>query len=192
MRKAELGLLEVDKEKAETEYKKYLKACKGQSYPHFQKMKKVYYQLKKGYQVIDLNQAMEKAGLNEKCEPILAIARADMKKVTFRRDFSYGTGFYERLNRSNWNPSFKKVYEAGKTVFGDNLTTKDLETSVPPIPPEHLPNGNPHNFHILFEVKDWAEITTDPILLKHISGSLFVVLAKWDISKVEQMVLRGG
>jgi hypothetical protein len=192
MRKAELGLLDVDKDKADAEYKKYLHACKKNSYPHFDKMKKVYNQLRKGYQVIDVKQAMTRAGLNEQGEPILAIARADMKNIVFRRDYSYGTGFYERIDR--WN--FKKVFEAGTEVFGDKITDlrgRELETPVPPIPPEHIPDGkNPANYHILFEVKDWTRITTDPILLKHITGSLFMVLAKWDLSKVELMVLQGG
>jgi hypothetical protein len=31
----------------------------------------------------------------------------------------------------------------------------------------------------------------DPILLKRLSGSLFVVLAAWDLTELEQKVLKG-
>jgi hypothetical protein len=45
------------------------------------------------------------------------------------------------------------------------------------------------NYHILWEA-DWEDAPVDPILLKQIDGNFFAVIAQWDLTNVERMVLR--
>ncbi|WP_417382176.1 hypothetical protein [Gimesia sp.] len=37
---------------------------------------------------------------------------------------------------------------------------------------------------------EWETISVDPMLLKHLGKSLYVVLAHWDLTPLEQAVLR--
>jgi hypothetical protein len=61
---------------------------------------------------------------------------------------------------------------------------------VPIVPPQYRPKFKLSNYHILWEA-DWKRVPVDPILLKHLGGSLYAVLASWDLTEIEQAVLRG-
>jgi hypothetical protein len=64
---------------------------------------------------------------------------------------------------------------------------------VPSVPPQFRPTGALSDYHILFEA-EWQRVPpVDPMLLKqigHAESPLFVVLAAWDLSPLEQAVLR--
>ncbi|OWK42111.1 hypothetical protein FRUB_04189 [Fimbriiglobus ruber] len=57
--------------------------------------------------------------------------------------------------------------------------------------------GIPENACILWEVEQWADHRLDvapdidPYLLKHITGSLYAVIAEWDLTELERSILRG-
>jgi hypothetical protein len=58
------------------------------------------------------------------------------------------------------------------------------------IPLQHRPDGKLSDHHVLFEA-EWRRLpAADPMLLKRIDGPLFVVLAAWDLTPLEQAVLR--
>lgn len=61
---------------------------------------------------------------------------------------------------------------------------------VPMIPPVHRPNGAITRYRILFEAVWERRPPVDPILLRHVSGPFYVVLAQRDLSPLEQAVLR--
>ena len=56
-----------------------------------------------------------------------------------------------------------------------------------------MPTGKLDNYYILFEVVQWDDVpvAADPYLLKRINANAFVVLAEWDVTVVEQAVMRG-
>jgi hypothetical protein len=60
---------------------------------------------------------------------------------------------------------------------------------VPKIPPLLKPAGDLSDFFILWEAKWEAVAPVDPILLRRVSESVFVVLAQWDLTPLERSVL---
>ena len=65
------------------------------------------------------------------------------------------------------------------------------QAAVPPIPPAHRPAGSLSRYWECWEVDDWDVVTTDPMLLKRINYHTFAVLAVWDLTDVERMVIAG-
>jgi len=49
------------------------------------------------------------------------------------------------------------------------------------------------NYYILWESKEWEDLpeTKDPFLLKRLSENLFVILGSWDLTDLEQSIIRG-
>jgi hypothetical protein len=62
---------------------------------------------------------------------------------------------------------------------------------VPLIPPRLRPAGDLSNYHILWEA-NWQAPPTDPLLLRHLSGPLYAVLACWDLTPIERAVMGQG
>ncbi|WP_339684167.1 hypothetical protein [Gimesia maris] len=55
--------------------------------------------------------------------------------------------------------------------------------------PSLLPAGNLSNYYILWKA-EWETIPVDHMLLNHLGKSLNVVLAQWDLTPLEQAILR--
>lgn len=64
-------------------------------------------------------------------------------------------------------------------------------TIVPIIPPRFRPRPRRlAHCHVLWEVEKWTrEPPHDPALLRHIRGDLWAVLAVWDLTELERLVL---
>ena len=63
-----------------------------------------------------------------------------------------------------------------------------LTTKIPHIPPEYVPEDVKECF-IIWEVTDWHEKPKDPLLVKRITDTCVVVLAGWDLSDIERMLM---
>jgi hypothetical protein len=68
-----------------------------------------------------------------------------------------------------------------------------VTTIVPTVPPDLRPAGGLGGYHILWEVESWqaAQPPRDPALLKWIGGDLWAVLAVWDLTELERLILKG-
>ena len=85
---------------------------------------------------------------------------------------------------------------------GREQTWRSKHTMVPLVPAQvkqQLRQSNRsmklENYHVLWEVEEWYERRVieppiDPFLLKHIGGTLYAVLAEWDLTELERSVLR--
>lgn len=69
---------------------------------------------------------------------------------------------------------------------------------VPIVPPRHRPPraSTLDSFLVLWEVDRWEWSTPpappgDPALLRHVGGDIYAVLATWDLTELEQLVLSG-
>lgn len=69
---------------------------------------------------------------------------------------------------------------------------------VPIVPPKHRPAGasSLDAYLVLWEVDAWVWRTNpkppvDPALLRHVGGDIYAVLATWDLTPLEQLVLAG-
>jgi len=202
-------VLSIGEEEAEKAYKDYLEAVKGRKEKYLEDLKKVYYNLKQGRKIIDVFKAMETAGVNEKGEPRLAISRAGFPYVFFKKQ-AIGSGTFGNNFNIEWNGfeglSNEQVilpsgtfpnWEMEKDEKGNphrwNILKDKLKTKVPLVPAHLLPNGKLESYYILWEANEWEELPQkkDPFLLRRLSSNLFVVLAEWDLTAIEQAVIRG-
>jgi hypothetical protein len=87
----------------------------------------------------------------------------------------------------------RSVYFPGGTLprfswNGDRST--DAATLVPIVPPQLRPKHDLANYHTFWEVEHWTLCPPrDPMLLRHLGGWLYAVLAVWDLTPVERAVL---
>jgi hypothetical protein len=162
--------------------------------------------LASGRPVIDLAVAMKGAGLNDQGLPRLAVARADEESI------GWATSTTPRYveGRQTWAPDGggqfgPRIQVRGKLQRASRIRRfppgtfdpararrgHDFAAVVPPIPPEHRPAAALRHFHVLWEAVWEPAPPADPMLLRHLGGMLYVVLAEWDLTPLEQAVLRG-
>lgn len=142
--------------------------------------------------------------------PRLAVGRASAAFVYTEGVQRNGSlELVDSLNRS-WNYRIGRVqlaagtfelpagYAPGRSLLGRRWTPGAWSSMVPIVPPKHRPrSGSPLNaYHVLWEVDNWtwSEVPpppSDPALLRHIGGDLYAVLATWDLTELERLVLSG-
>ncbi|CAK9067371.1 Uncharacterized protein SCF082_LOCUS34116, partial [Durusdinium trenchii] len=157
----------------------------GRAYEEYRACAEAYEALAEGTPLIDIEQAIRSGGLDDEVRPRLAIAAADRKQVelvwhgtspiaTFdarrsgRASDRLRISIDMRIIRGKWGRAYARV---------------------PMVPADVRPEkGQLRDWHILWEVDEWAdrpflaEPPRDPLLLKHIRGSLYAVLAQWDLT----------
>lgn len=195
----DIATISMPENDADEIYQTYLEAVKTRKEKYLEDLKKVYHALKNGKKVVDIFEAFKITGINEKNEPKLAIAPANLKTVFFFKQ-SNGAGMFAKEN-SRWSRDSVGNVELPNATFGEhwasdeknNILNDNLQTNVPMVPAHLLPAGSLGNFHILWEVNEWLPIAkaVDPFLLKRINLNTFIVLAEWDLTEVEQIVMRG-
>lgn len=194
------------------EYKSALRVSRSQ---HDRMMKAVYGALSEGLGVINPRAAIIKAGVEpENFHPRLAISRADRDTVFFRRDHSDNQAFFsssERFFLSGPNKSAQARRDqfalgVGQLPRSDDLWRKGwrdtlyqqiVKATVPTIPPAHRPGDHAlSQYCILWEVEKWEALPRpqrapgDPMLLKPLAQTgLYAVMAHWDLTEIEKMVL---
>lgn len=196
--------VEVEHEVADKKYKEYLEAVKTRKAREYNELRRAYRAMAKGYKLIDIYKAFADTGIDEKGQPKLAIARADTKQVYFSKQQN-GAGFFTR-HRNNWQSretasevhlpegtfeGWEKIKDAnGNRLW--NAWADRVVTNVPIIPANVVLPGKPENYYILFEVDHWNPVAAvrDPYLLQRINDNTFIVLAEWDVTDVEAIVMR--
>ncbi len=196
--------LELDEKQAKQLYNEYAEQIKergDKAEKYLKDLKSTYYHLSQGRKVIDIFEVFKKSGLKEDGTPNLAIARADLKKVYFQKE-AMGAGCFTEKDR--WYDSSDNVRLpsgtfpnwplVGETDAWEDTQIKDktIYSKVPLVPAHIMPDGALDNYYILFEVVEWnaVPVAADPYLLKRINGNAFVVLAEWDITPIEQAIMR--
>lgn len=200
---------------AKEEWKKYNQLLKKRKDKYLKDMKVAMYNLKQGKELLDIYVVMEKVGVNKNQEPKLAIARADWKKVYFTKKDS-GRGFFSGREDKSWadksigeidlppetfqhwlREKYDIKLQSGKTAKADDewrINKQKLKTKIPVIPAYMHPEGELKDYYILWEVDQWEDVPPkrdDPLLLKRITENLFVILGAWDVTELEQSIIRG-
>jgi hypothetical protein len=159
--------------------------------------------LAKGQAVLNLEAAFASAGVFAFGEsasggyPKLAVCRSDEPqcRVTMWPD---GSARFEADRGNQWTRSPKATHTvlATETFPRYNGLTRGMTwthtavTPVPIVPPQYRPKFDLGNYHTLWEVESWTQVPPiDPMLLKHLGGALYVVLATWDLTDIERAVL---
>lgn len=159
---------------------------------------RAYHALMRGRKVIDVGLAIGGAGVDAQLMPRLAIARADWPTVYSRRDEDDRFRFSSRRGSWGRRPGGEVAVRIGETPRqqrnGDTWRiVGEGRAQVPTIPPQFRPTGVLSEYHLLFEAVWVRQPTSDPMLLRRLGGAdspLFVVLAAWDLTPLEQSVLR--
>ena len=165
-----------------------------------------YAALAEGTPLISLTDAIRGGGFDEKMRPKLAIARADRKQVYFRwRPRDTMAAFDSRMGSRN-SDTLELAIDIGRVhgvIHGKPGHEYDAWIEgyalVPMVPADvrEAVNVKLSDCFILWEVEQWADrrISSrpdrDPYLLKHIGGDLYAVIAEWDLTDLERLVMAG-
>jgi len=204
-----------DARKAFLEYKAaVLTAASPEERKEYEGLWRGYKAIAAGQQVLDLGQTMRAAGVQgDTLFPRLAICRADIRKVRCSLAGDGSAVFTDEANRWGRQAKTKRVaFPAGtfpqyQTVWRKDSRGHDryrnggtLEREqwlneatalVPIVPPRLHPRTKLLNYHILFDAVWTAAPPVDPLLLKHLAGNLYAIVAHWNLTSLEQAVLSG-
>lgn len=203
-----IELLKETKKKAETKYQEYLEAHRDRKGRIYTELKQVYGHMRHGRALIDIVQAMRDTGLREDGWPRIAIVRADYDTSYFVK-MANGGGFFTGTEEvANWrggqgsqrystrkedvalpHETFSGGEEWGSVPWRDSRA----RTVAPHIPPKFIPDHDFRNYYLLWEAEEWSRPVPpkDPMLLKRVNNTAFVVLSSWDLTEVERAVLNG-
>lgn len=150
-----------------------------------------YLALARGKRIISLTDAFVRTGWDERGRPKLAIARADERRISGR--VGWGDLLFEGLSHVQPESNRRIVIRLSALPPRpvDSSVTWRGTAIVPIVPPTAVPSRfDAREHHVLFEA-DWQDAPRDPYLLRHLGGDLWAVIAAWDLTEVERMVLRG-
>jgi len=183
----ELELIQMNKSEALEAYNAYHASVKKSHNEIDLALSRGYKALAQGKKVINLHTALNKAGLNENGLPNLACIRADATYCYLFDSVYRGRCFAMNSDhQSHWNR--QSVY-LPQTVFPElNIGWKTPRAIVPIVPANLRPKTHLKNYHILWEA-EWETVPVDPVLLKHVHGALYTVVAQWDLTPLEQAVM---
>lgn len=143
---------------------------------------RAYRQIAQGKIIIQAYESIRRAGLNDEALPKLAMCRANEKKiicdvwndrVTFKPE-GYYRG-WSRVTSIEWQQTPRRDHKRGMAI-------------VPLVPLPQRPKAALSGYHILWEA-DWHKVPVDPMLLRKLSGDLWLVVAAWDLTDVERAVI---
>lgn len=200
--------------KAYLEYKQAVLTAANPAERHeYEGLWRGYKAISQGQQVIDLGQTMHAAGVQaDTLYPRLAICRADARTCRVQMKPDGSARFVDEAAR--WRhfklrqvllpagtlPSYLLSWRAdnrGQQRFRPGgLLERDLWNAeatalVPIVPPALHPRAALVNYHILWDAVWTPAPPTDPLLLRHLSGMLYAIVAQWDLTPLEQAVMRG-
>lgn len=189
----EVQTLKMDKDVAREAWKDYRRHL------HYEKpvndaIASAYYQISQGKMVIRAIASLTAAGVGPDGLPKLAVCNADARQatVTIRDD---GSAHMHDRDASSWRNTdgFRRHFQFPARSFPvpTARSWRAGNALVPTVPLDLRPKRGLENYHVLWEA-DWKPVVSrDPYLLRRIDKSdLWVVLAAWDLSEVEQAVLQ--
>lgn len=170
-----------------------------QAEQEYEQAVKGYAALAKGQALLDISKVFRECEFDVNGNPKLAICRADAKEVQLERPGASFMGTYKVSDRE-LRPSRGRIAVSMDILvrFGHAGIAhwSWRYAQVPMIPADIIPaKGERKDWHILWEVDHWADkpkralASKDPMLLKHVSGSLYAVIAEWDLTPLEQAIM---
>lgn len=205
-----VATITMDQDQARAKLKAYRSAKHKDAEEHYRQLEEGYAALAKGTPLLNLDDVFRDVALDEKSRPKLAIARADQKQVYFEWRNNDQRALFDTacLHRNNVRHRSYRIAVNMNRRHGRTQTTSRGETYgvavtgyalIPLVPADVRPQfGLLKDLFILWEVDQWADEKIgarpphDPMLLKHLGGALYAVLAQWDLTELERAVLGGA
>lgn len=142
-------------------------------------IERIYRRIAQGKQIISVITAIQQAGLDGAGRPRLAIGRADLPYVDC-------TILVDELTFSSYPYARAEI----KVPFPGQRKYQRPRAITPRIPPQYRPSRKTlGQYWILWEA-NWIGVPTDPVLLKRISVDAWLVVAAWELTPVELLVLK--
>lgn len=184
--------IEVPYHKAHAAVRDYREALKTKHASEADKqLYAAYRAVAQGKRVIDIADVMQKAGVDATARPKLAICQANATWVYFRLAHRDGPQYWF-APRSVWGLRRPRTtVSLPMDVFPLQTRQFSGRSRVPFIPPQHRPKHQLSGYHILWEAVWESKPPVDPLLLKSLGGPFYAVLAAWDLTPLEQAVMRG-
>jgi hypothetical protein len=202
-----VNLIEMEPEEAREQLREYRRELHKRADAEYDAVASGLEALAKGRAILSLMEAIRGGGFDEQMRPRLAIARADQRQVrcTWRPNvtmvtFEPATGWRRSTEQQS------RVVDLGRRhglLRADGQPKWVQGYALVPLIPARIRKergcGRSYDNRnwILFEVEQWAderiraEPDRDPFLLRHLGGDAYAVLAAWDLTPLEQMVMAG-
>lgn len=191
-------------------YKKRLSKMKGRALAseigqEYQAAMEGYKALAAGTALIDLDEIFEACPCDEQGRPMMAIGRADRKQIYMEWEgWSDRIRFIDEANRYSRLAQDSLLQRSvlmgrghGQTDLNGYRKTLSGYSLIPMIPADVRPaQCDLSKSLILWEVEKWADQRLrstpdrDPFLLKPIGGSLYAVIAQWDLTDLERSIMK--
>jgi hypothetical protein len=159
-----------------------------------------YERLAQGTPLVVLSQVIADSLCDVKGRPLLAIARADRKQVECTLGGSgnrvtFDTQIPKYRQRDAGRKGLQFTYELTRPAVGVPLWTRGYAL-VPMVPPNVLQRRQLRDHFVLWDVVAWADSRigakppVDPYLLERVADDLYAIVGEWDLTEVEQAVMR--
>lgn len=193
--------ISMDRWQAREQFLKYRRLVAERGTKQDAMIMETYKQLAMGRKLLSLSQSIARGGLQANGLPALAIVRADAKWCLFNaNEWHFRSEGSVTMHRFISSKDRRRPPRAASARFESNIAfafeqaalpitgNRGAQAQVPIIPLPIRPKSKLENYHILFEA-NWTEPPKDPLLLRRINKDIFIVLAQWDLTEVERMVL---
>ena len=193
----DLATIQISKDEAVAKLDEYTSLIYGERTAEDDAIAAGYRAAARGLPVISLSRSVASGGFHGNSLPRLAVIRADATECFAR--WSGSSVIF--ADRDDWNVNRGALVGAHSVrvrLAGDELPERTARkswsagrTMVPIIPPKLRPKPSRlRRCHVLWEVEEWTYVAPeDPALLRHIRGDLWAVLAAWDLTELERLVL---
>lgn len=197
-----VATITMDKEEAREKLRAYRADRHKDAEEVYRAAEAGYAALAAGTPLINLDQAIANGGFFDDMRPKLAVGRADRKEVYFQwNSHEERANFYSGSTRTSEWASLQTWVHMGRLhgiTWGNGGGGRPVRgfALIPMVPADVRPaTGQLKDWHILWEVEAWSDKSLtgqpprDPFLIKHIGGSLWAVLAEWDLTELERAVM---
>lgn len=200
----DLQTVEMPRAEARAKFREYRDAVRARFTKEDDEIMRGYRAIARGQRVISLRTAISTGGVCENTgRPKLAVARANATVCWLEeRNENGAVTFSTDPRRAHNNTRDVRRFPKG-TLPATRGTQKPVyhrssysgfKAMVPPVPPALRPARGLHLYDTLWEVARWEEVPHapgDPALLRKLGGDLYAVIAVWDLTELEKIVLNG-
>jgi hypothetical protein len=193
----DLAAIEIDQDEAREKLDEYASLVYAERTAEDDAIAAGYRAAARGLPVISLSRTVASGGFHGNSLPRLAVIRADATQC-FARWSGDDVIFADRDDWQVNRGALVGAHSVRVPFAGDELPARNSRKTwsagsamVPIVPPRHRPKpGRLRRCHILWEVESWTWIAPeDPALIRHIRGDLWAVLATWNLTELERLVL---
>lgn len=190
--------IDMPKTEARERFLEYKRAVEERHDDELEVLMDGYRELARGRQLVQVDEAIRQGGVQLSVRlPRLAICRADARWC-----YAYVSGraavvfTMDHLRRDQGRNTRRRLRIPMEGIGEGPSQFAGWRTSVPIVPPGLRPRGKLSRYHILWEVEEggWEKSKPprppgDPLLLKRVRGTLFAVVAMWDLTELERAII---